>query len=503
MPDDGPWTKYGGKPDEEQGPWAKYGATAPTQAVPAALPPGSMQTRKGGPIVNATDAEKDAKDQERAGIEAAERATAPLMAGGELGMGAMKGAFSTGRHLGGLLTKLPWVGPKIAAAWPEAVSGPSEAMKPHGFAQKAGLEGEQLGEFLLPGAGEEKAGLKLANVAPQLGKFAAPLGRTLYGALTTGAIGKAHGGNFGENAALGAGFGGASEAAREFAPKLAETALRVNERMRGRGRTIGEAVLDETKGLSPKTIAAESGNRIAGMTGNMEDAVHAATLRGAQGSTQPAHDVLDEAIKRAPRNAKELIDKLKSLREVLSLTPGAPGAPTQIAHTPDELLELKRGIDKTIQTWGPEWQRMKDVQRVKQQLYGAIDKEIDRLVPGNAEINQRISSLIPANSQAKRISSGAPFSQRMAHRMAAHTGALAGGVGGGLLGYREGGARGALLGTLAGIAGPELVSSPTVQMGVARGLRSGAPMQVGRGLAADFFDHLSDGRELKRKEPKP
>jgi hypothetical protein len=256
---------------------------------------------------------------------------------------------------------------------------------------------------------------------------------------------------------------GASAAASSLAPKIAESALKITDRMRGRGRTIGEAVLENTTGIKASTLAPEIRQAIGSITQDMEAATHAATQSGVTGSAQPAQQALNDAISKLPRNARTVAAKLNGLHDLLDL-----GGGPQASYTPDELLEMKRGIGKEMGTWGMEWQKLSDVQAVRERLYGAIDGELDRLIPGNAEKNQIISSLIPAKQQATRISGGATIAERMAHRMAAHTGALASAGFGGTLGYEKGGVPGAAAGAIAGLAIPEVATSTPGQMAAAR-----------------------------------
>jgi hypothetical protein len=270
------------------------------------------------------------------------------------------------------------------------------------------------------------------------------------------------------NAVLQAGGEGTSSVLKKAAPKMAESALNVTERMRGRGRTIGQAALDETSGVSPATIKTQAGARLGELTSQMEDAVHQATSSGATGSTLPAHQALNDAIDSMPRNAHSLRAKIMDLGGLLDLRPQGSIGPVPTTYSPDELLEIKRGIGKEIQSWPPEWQKMSDVKNVQSKLYGALDGELDRLVSGNASANQKISSLIPVKQQAARLSDAASTTQRIAHRVTAHTGALAGSGIGGYLGYREGGPKGAAIGAAAGLALPELLASPTAQMTGAR-----------------------------------
>lgn len=62
MPDDGPWTKYAGKPAEEEGPWSKY--AAPATAKPARAP-GPVTPEEIERISPKTQFEKDRTEGER------------------------------------------------------------------------------------------------------------------------------------------------------------------------------------------------------------------------------------------------------------------------------------------------------------------------------------------------------------------------------------------------------------------------------------------------------
>jgi len=263
---------------------------------------------------------------------------------------------------------------------------------------------------------------------------------------------------------------GVGAIAKSVAPKIAESALNITDRMRGRGRTIGDAVLEETTGIKPGTLATETKQAIGSLVQKMEQGVDTATQQGKIGTTATAHAVLDDALDNLPRNAASIRAKLSGLGDLLHF-----GNTGSTVYSPNELLEMKRGIGMEIKSWPSEWQNLDAVKQVQQKLYGALDSELDRIVPGNADINQTISSLIPAKQQAVRMSQGASIAQLMAHRLAAHTGALAASGIGGAVGYREGGAPGAAIGAAAGLALPELLSSPTGQMTLARMLNALGP----------------------------
>jgi hypothetical protein len=285
-----------------------------------------------------------------------------------------------------------------------------------------------------------------------------------------------------QGAILQGGGEGAGALLKRAAPSMAESALNVTERMRGRGRTIGQSALDETTGVRPATIRAQAGDQLGRLTSQMENSVHQATSQGAMGSTAPAQQALNDTFDSLPRNARALRAKVLGLGDLLDLRPQGSIGPVTTAYTPDELLEMKRGIGKEIQSWPPEWQKMPEVKGVQTRLYGALDNELDRLVPGNADMNQRISSLIPVQKQATRLGDQAPLGQRLAHRAAAHTGALAGTGIGGYLGSQEGNTpaerrKNALLGAAAGFVLPELATTPTAQMTMARGMNA-APQGI-------------------------
>jgi hypothetical protein len=314
-----------------------------------------------------------------------------------------------------------------------------------------------------------KAVLQAAGAAaPAMFAPASVLGRMLLNAGSAGAVTAGEGGapkDIARSAGLQTLIGGGLEALPWLAPKIAESALGVTAKMRGYGRTVGQAVMNETSGVRPSTLAQESQQQINNLTSQMEANVNQATASGAKVTTDSAHQVLDKALDKAPRNAVTYRDKLGSLRDLLDFQQGAQG-PQQRVFTPTELLEMKRGIGTEINSWEPTLK--KTVEPVKRQLYQALDQQLDAVAPGNAELNQRISSLIPAKKRADVLSNAAPFAQKIAGRVAAHTGALAGaGIGAGL-GYREKGLPGAMAGGVAGLMLPELLSSPTGQMTAAR-----------------------------------
>ena len=272
--------------------------------------------------------------------------------------------------------------------------------------------------------------------------------------------------------------------------QMAESALDITAKMRGRGRTIGQAVLEETKGLRPGAIEQSADAAMSQLKQTRDHLLGLATNAGLTGSTATARQVLQGMIDAIPRGSSpEFAEKLRGLFSHMEL-----GQPGKTVFTPTELQEVKAAIDNSIKSWGPEWKDPRGlgpkVEAVAQRLYGEIDRELDRMVPEHAGLNQRISSLIPASSQAEAEGYGPGIVQRGMARVKKPTGALVSTLLGAGEGGRIAGLPGAALGGMAGLVIPEMVGSTAGQMSMARALnwaaRSGLPPAVLRtlGLAA-------------------
>jgi hypothetical protein len=184
------------------------------------------------------------------------------------------------------------------------------------------------------------------------------------------------------------------------------------------------------------------------------------------------------------QNAEGLFGQLGRMNDFLG-SRFATGEPIPENVTPRDLLNLKRGFSEEHLRWNPETHDA--ALSAGRRAYGALDSELDRTVPQAADINQRISSLIPVAQRGESISRNAPLMQRVAGRFAARTGALTGAGLGGYAGYREGGVPGAIAGGLAGAIVPEIVADPAGQMVTARTLNSinGLRPLVGSALQFD------------------
>ena len=419
--------------------------------------------------------------------------------------------MSTGDHA---VRKIPGIGewlttPITGTPADQAIAHTDQLAKPANTTQTVSKGIGDAAQFLIPGGAEEKAASMLPAVARPLGKIA-------LSALSAGGVNKAQGGEFGTGALAGAGGQVIGQGLKAIAPTLAETALKIPKAMRAFGKTPGAALLDETSGIRPETIAASARDRLGQLNPQLEAAADAASTRpnaarGGAGQSNgvllrppstaggpvpsmlpnriaslgPARSVIgNEMGNAANQNAEGLHNQLGRMQEFLGNRFGT-GEEIPANVTPRDLLDLKRGFNEEHLRWNPE---MHDrALSTGRRAYGALDSELDRTVPEAAGLNQRISSLIPIAQRAESVSRDAPVLQRAAGRVGAHTGALTMGLGGAYAGRREGGTPGMIAGGLTGLIAPELIASPEGQVALARMLykSNGLRPLVGAGLQAD------------------
>lgn len=179
----------------------------------------------------------------------------------EAGIGGLK---SLGNTLYGLSTL---VVPDKDEAANRHVFDPSNPV------QEIGRRAEQVGEFLVPGLGEEAA-------TERAGKLA-PLARIGYNSLSSGLLNKAQGGDFTTGAVAGGAGSAIAEGGKAIAPSLAEGAMGIKKLDRAYGRTPGQAILDETKGFAPSNVAESAQSRLSELNPRLENLVDAASSRPA------------------------------------------------------------------------------------------------------------------------------------------------------------------------------------------------------------------------------
>lgn len=378
----------------------------------------------------------------------------------DLGIGALKGAGSTANNLGHLVYP-DWLAKHITGA-PSAEQQESY-FKPANTTQAVGKGIEQVGEFMVPGGAEEAGAAKLAKFAPKLGKFAEPLAKVFTSGVSSGLVNKAQGGDFTTGAALGAGGAGVGQGLKAAAPIVAESALNIPKVARAFGRTPGKAILTETKGIRPATIARTAQESLDKLNPELE-AKYAASPNTA--SLKPAREFLNQKMDQAvAQNAEGLHGQFNRMANTLHENFATKQRIPEDVPASD-LLNLKRGFGEEHTSWNPEI-RDKAI-AAGRHTYGLLDKAGDLAVPEGAELNQRISSLLPVARRAESVSRNAPTLQRAFSRFGAHTGALTLGAMGGAEGYREGGVPGAIAGGVTGVIAPELIASPEGQMLLAR-----------------------------------
>jgi hypothetical protein len=334
---------------------------------------------------------------------------------------------------------------------------------------------EQALEMAATGGPLKAGATALAEKLPFAARYTAPLLRIGAEALNTGGSAAIHGQPVGLSALLGAGGATTGEALQAVAPKIAESALGVTQKLRGHGRTIGEAILDQTSGIRPGTIAQQASQKIGDLTSELEARAQAAGQQGVTASTKPALNYIDQQIAKYQGRNSPFVSKLQELKQQLTVDASSGQAIPQ-DMSPRQLLELKRGVGDTINTWEPSVR--KSATPIYQQTYRLLDGEIDRTVPGAADLNQKIASLIPAKSRANITANSASLSQKLIHKGMVHTGALTGALGG----FYAGGPLGAAL----GFAGPEILGSPSAQMAIARLMQSGISEPMARILVGSM-----------------
>ncbi len=411
----------------------------------------------------------------------------------DLGIGAAEGAANTvGSSIVGtskLLNKIPFLGKYLAPQQgiDALAARTAEQSTPQNATQSVGKGAEQVGEFLLPGVGEEDATAHALPYLSKLGTLAKPLSRILYQAGTTGLVNAAQGGSPVTGAATGAVGGAVGEGLRAVAPAMAESALGITKRMRGYGKTPGVAALEETSALRPAAIEQQAQKKLGNLTQTIEST---AASHPTPVSVQPAIDLIDDEITKATaENNGQAIEQLGRVRDALTKNVST-GAPLPVDQPATGALNLKRGIRKQfVKNWNPEL--MEGTRAVAARAGGAIDSQLDSaLGPDFESANQRISSLVPVAERSESLGRDPGIAQRVGNRVAAHTGALIGSAALGTEGYRRGGIPGAIGGAISGAVLPEILASPAAQMTAARiaykpgallRLLSGAGLQLDRG----------------------
>lgn len=370
--------------------------------------------------------------------------------------GVGEGALQIPYTLSTLLNRIPGIGEALAPT--SGVQQFQKVVTPENTAQKVGAGLEQTGELAIMGGPARTAVTKMGLGA---------IGRIGAAGATTALSSAMHGQDVGTGGLIGGLTEGMGEVATAIAPKLAEAALGTRAAERMYGRNPGTTILANTTGVTPEAVARSAKDVSLQMVSDLEQSANAAAQRGITASTKPALDILDKAINTATReNNASLVSQLQEARTQLTQRFGT-GASIPQTISPAELLDLKRGFGDTVTNWGKIPERQ-GVSGVLKQAYHALDAEFDRAVPGAAQANQTVSTLIGIGKDAQRRELDPSIVQKLIQRARAHTGALATAALGGYGGYRAGGPKGAVAGAVGGAVVPELIGSPESALMAAR-----------------------------------
>ncbi len=364
-----------------------------------------------------------------------------------------------------------------------------------------------------PDSGFGKAGEIAGNVAlaalPAGAVSRATQGASMLTKMAAqGALGAAQGavqsGGSGKATALGAFTGAAAEPIaagisslmKGGATGLAESATGIRRMDRAYGRTPGKVILEETKGLTPDAVAASAKARMNELEPELVRRATVAKNAGVKGSLRPARDIASaRSSEAAAFNSRATPGEMSEISEFLekptagfkgqtefpqgtaskvsfkrdpftgkigAAKEAAPDTAKVVAEEQDplQLLGMKREFGRDFTSWNP-LNPQKNVS-VARKVYGALDKEFDKAVPGGAELNQKLSTLIPIANRGSETALNAGLAQNVMHKLGAHNGSLIAPA----LGLKESGAKG----FIGGMMLPEILSTPTVKMAAARGL---------------------------------
>lgn len=336
-----------------------------------------------------------------------------------IGEGALQDVTSVSR----LLNKLPGVGETLAPS--AGVQAMRQIATPSNTAQKFGAGTEQAAELLLPGVGEEGLAAKVGVGALQGATSVA----THEGGTTAGATPS--------HVLLGAGIGAAAPlvgagANAVLTSKLARGA--VNESLMATPTDVAfgnpaKALLDENitnfntgdlekfkdairSGATLQGAAQGAGGRIAAISGRINQIAPQLQSSLAASTTKiPAStvaDVIDKGIATIQANrsvtadeATAAVNELNAIKQAALKVPTVPGA-TAKAWAPIEANALKQEIGQSV-NWAGRERVGQLVDPIKKQVYGALKDAVNQAAPGTAELNERLTNLLAAQSDINKL----------------------------------------------------------------------------------------------------
>lgn len=401
-----------------------------------------------GGMVKAKGASNAApEDNAEEGRKVAGSALKSLMPGGDLGVGAVKGAAHTGTFIRDAAKKYIFGNsPQEEGAYQSKPGGeiknalnpnnepqPSDFrdwLKPENLPQKIGFGAEQAAEFAIPGGAVEK-GAKAADVgidalkaAPFLSKAMKVLSRSGLEAASGGSVAAAQGQDP-KSAAMfsaampiaGAALKPAGKAlAEKAAPQLANKLLRPVptqlENAARFGRNPGQAIADEgiiaTSHEDLVNKIAEKKDTVGQIIG---DHLKAAAKSGKTIDARPAiekpiNEAVQDVVNGKLEGGQAMIDRLEELRHTLTsdrrLVNGKleVAGPKNLTMPPTEAHALKRQIGDSAK-WSED-QTTQALNDVKRGIYRNLNDEVQKAVPTVKAHQDRYGNLLEAEKAAER-----------------------------------------------------------------------------------------------------
>lgn len=409
--------------------------------------------------------------------------------GGDIGEGIVRGTAGTAANIDDLVSRIPYVGkflttPLVGGKTSEQARQDLHAQaKPQNDMQALGRGLEQTGEFMIPGGAEEAAGAKLATALPRAEGIAKALPRVL----SSGLVNKAQGGSFTGGAGAGIAGEGLARGLESAAPKFAESALGVRATDKIRGRTPGQAILNETRGVRPETVLSSAKQRSGELIDELENRI--AGVPSPVSLEGPRQIAADALVKAQRKNVPALISNVNDLANVVNTrTLTGQAIPREVPAM--DALDLKRGLGEYLPpgSWNPD--TINRIAPLRDQMYGSLDRALDQAAPGTEGINSRIASLLPVTRRAENAARAPGVLESTMNRFRTPTGALASALGLGAEGMAHGGIPGAIAGGVFGAALPSMIASPTTQMVAARTLASPKTQGLARALVRSAPGHV-------------
>jgi hypothetical protein len=326
---------------------------------------------------------------------------------------------------------------------------------------------------------------------------------------------------------------GAGSLMRGVAPGLAEKAMGITARDRKYGLNngeIGRAILTDTKGVRPETVAESAKNRVGQLGRQVEGAAQGATRSGVSVPLQTARAAVSNTqnLMRSgnagkvaeslgpqaafltnpedgfrgqteyPQAAHTPLTLARTQSTVLGpngqplpgpvgitrgLTPAKVISPTQ---NPSDFLNMRRRFNDQFGpgSWGSD--TPDTTTSAFRNTYGALTNALQKAVPETAAADAKIHALLPVARSAEAVSRREGIGPRVMTRIERPTGGLIPAI----AGYAAGGAPMAALGA----AVPELLSSPSPRLLMGRGL-----MKAGSGLRSTPVSIAAGALPLARK----